>query len=230
MNGVRCKFRQSGWLVAVAGASLALVTALSFTHSAAREQGQAYSYNCEGDEDRVVVFIDGDRGHLFARKISAPIELQADGATFLGDGIEFVPDRPEGLAPGQTASIRLGERTLSNCRNDPRAAVWEGAKLRGVSYRAIGQEPGWVLEIDRDKGFLLVTGYGEQRDRIPYAEPVSDASTRSSRYESKLEGETLVVEIVGENCRDTMSGEAFSSRVTVEWRGATLRGCGRALH
>jgi hypothetical protein len=27
-----------------------------------------------------------------------------------------------------------------------------------------------------------------------------------------------------------MSGEAFSSQVEVDWRGQTLRGCGRALH
>ena len=38
--------------------------------------------------------------------------------------------------------------------------VWHEAKLRGVLFRAIGQEPGWLLEITDGSEILLVTGYG----------------------------------------------------------------------
>jgi len=39
--------------------------------------------------------------------------------------------------------------------------VWQQAKLRGVSFRAIGQEPGWLLEITDSSEILLVTDYGK---------------------------------------------------------------------
>ena len=39
-----------------------------------------------------------------------------------------------------------------------------------------------------------------------------------------------VVEILGEACQDSMSGEEFETTVTVEYQGKTYRGCGRALH
>ena len=119
---------------------------------------------------------------------------------------------------------------LGNCKNNPRAAVWEAAKLRGVSYRAIGQEPSWVLEIDREKGFLLVTDYGQNRQRFPYSEAVSDAQQKTGRYSSELDGERIEITITGASCHDSMSGEAFSSQVEIDWREQTLRGCGRALH
>ncbi len=39
-------------------------------------------------------------------------------------------------------------------------SVWHRAKLRGVAFRAIGQEPGWLLEITNGTEILLVTDYG----------------------------------------------------------------------
>ena len=207
----------------------ALISALS-QFAASSDEALTYVYRCEGEADAVVVQVDGDRGHLFARGISEPISQAADGERYLGETSVYHPDRPADLAPGQTASIQLDNRSLENCRNDSRAAVWEAAKLRGVSYRAIGQEPGWVLEIDRDQGFLLVSDYGSSRERIPYAEPLSNPATRTARYESQLDGEVLVIEITGVDCRDSMSGESFESRVTVNWRNDQLQGCGRALH
>ena len=119
---------------------------------------------------------------------------------------------------------------MSNCINNPRAAVWEEAKLRGVSYRAIGQEPPWVLEIDRGNGFLLVTGYGEKKQQFPYVEPVTDSAQRTTSYTSEANGDGIIITIRGRDCRDSMSGEAFSSQVAIRWREQSLRGCGRALH
>ena len=177
-----------------------------------------------------MVTIVADRGHLFSRQLSQPMRRQADGAAFSGDDVYYLPHRPPNLAPGQTAAITIGGEQFVDCRNDPRAAVWEGAKLRGVSYRAIGQEPPWVLEIDRGRGFLLVTGYGDSRQRFPYVEAVTDASQRTASYSSQANGEQIRITIRGRQCRDSMSGESFSSEVEIEWRGQALRGCGRALH
>lgn len=213
--------------------SLALLfVAAGFTGCASAQapRESTYVYRCDAEETVIVVTINGDRGHLFSRQASQPIRQEPGTPAFAGDDVYYLPDQPADLAPGQTAEITIAGRKLANCKNNPRAAVWEAAKLRGVSYRAIGQEPAWLLEIDRDKGFLLVTDYGQNRQQFPYSEAVSDAAQRTGRYSSELNGEHIEITITGKTCRDSMSGEEFSSQVEINWREQTLRGCGRALH
>ena len=196
-----------------------------------------YFYRCEGPDQAqigegqvIVVTLNGDRGYLFSRQASQAIRRQPGTRGFAGEDVYYLPAQPANLAPGQTSEITIKGQNMSNCINNPRAAVWEEAKLRGVSYRAIGQEPPWVLEIDRENGFLLVTGYGEEKQQFPYVEPVTDSAQRTSSYTSEANGEGITITIQGRDCRDSMSGEAFSSQVAIRWREQSLRGCGRALH
>jgi uncharacterized membrane protein len=194
-----------------------------------------YSYRCEGedqvgDNHVIVVTVNGDRGHLFSRQASQAIQRQPGTPAFVGDDVYYLPAQPADLAPGQTAEITIKGNKLANCKNNPRAAVWEGAKLRGVGYRAIGQEPPCLLEVDRESGFLLVTEYGEKKQQFPYLEPATDSAQRTSIYISELNGDSVTITILGRDCRDSMSGEAFSSPVEISWRGQSLHGCGRALH
>lgn len=111
------------------------------------------------------------------------------------------------------------EKTIDN--------VWHQAKLRGVAFRAIGQEPGWLLEIKNGEEILLVTDYGSKRQAMPWGEPVVDREERRTRY--VLEDYETVVEIRGERRRDSMSGEEFEVSVTVRQAESELEGCGRAL-
>jgi uncharacterized membrane protein len=194
-----------------------------------------YSYRCEdndqvGEDQVIVVTVTGERGHLFSRQASQAIQRQPGTAAFTGDDVFYLPAQPADLAPGQTAEITIKGEKLANCRNNPRIAIWEDAKLRGVSYRALGQEPPWVLEVDSGNGFLLMTGYGEEKQQFPYVEPVTDSAQRTSSYTSEANGEGITITIQGRDCRDSMSGEAFSSQVTISWREQSLRGCGRPLH
>jgi uncharacterized membrane protein len=91
-------------------------------------------------------------------------------------------------------------------------SVWHRAKLRGVAFRAIGQEPGWLLEITNGTEILLVTDYGQNRQLYPYVEPVV--------YQE---------EIRGQRCTDVMSGEEFEVSVSIIMTDRRLEGCGRAL-
>jgi uncharacterized membrane protein len=106
--------------------------------------------------------------------------------------------------------------------------VWHKAKLRGVSFRAIGQEPGWLLEITTGTEILLETDYGQTRSSFPYVEPVVYQEERRTEY--VLEAYGTIVEIRGEPCQDIMSGEDFSVSVTIKQAKRNLQGCGRALH
>lgn len=106
--------------------------------------------------------------------------------------------------------------------------VWHQAKLRGVSFRAIGQEPGWLLEITNGTEIFLSTNYGEIKNSYPYVEPQVYQEERRTRY--VLDTHEIVVEIRGEPCADVMSGEQFSVTVTITTKERILEGCGKALH
>ncbi len=104
--------------------------------------------------------------------------------------------------------------------------VWHSAKLRGVAFRAIGQEPGWLLEIKNGEEILIVTDYGQNKKSYPYVEPQEDKAARRTVFQ--VDAETSVL-IEGKPCSDTMSGEKFQVTVTLTVSGQTLKGCGRAL-
>jgi len=103
------------------------------------------------------------------------------------------------------------------------------AKLGGADFRAVGNEPGWSLTIAHDS-IVLVTDYGETRLAFP-SPPVEELPQgRRSVYRARSPGHTLEVVLEAGGCRDSMSGDAFETTVTLTLDGRALRGCGRALH
>jgi uncharacterized membrane protein len=127
---------------------------------------------------------------------------------------------------GQAAHLISPDGSAQWCRNNPGQAVWERAKLDGADFRAVGNEPGWSLEIIAGNRMLLITDYGASRVELPLPKPYVNQTNRKTRWDT---GE-LIVEITGRPCRDSMSGEIFESEVSVQWQGRMLSGCGRALH
>lgn len=106
--------------------------------------------------------------------------------------------------------------------------VWHQAKLRGVSFRAIGQEPGWLLEIMDGSEILLVTDTGQTKVSYPYVEPDVFQEQRRTRFLISDHDVEIIIE--GKACRDSMSGEEFAVTVTVTVGEVRLSGCGRALY
>ncbi|MCP4333129.1 MAG: hypothetical protein GY785_10780 [Gammaproteobacteria bacterium] len=132
-------------------------------------------------------------------------------------GISACGAQEQGTAPENPVA-----REQELAKND----VWHAAKLRGVAFRAIGQEPGWLLEITNGEEILIVTNYGQDKKSIPYVEPQVDQSARKTVYPVD---DGTQVQIEGKPCIDTMSGESFQTTVTVTLNGKSLKGCGRAL-
>jgi len=106
--------------------------------------------------------------------------------------------------------------------------VWHAAKLRGVAFRAIGQEPGWLLEMTTGEKILLVTNTGQTRTEYPYVEPEVFQDQRKSVFSVKQD--EFIVTIEGVKCTDIMSGEKFEVSVFIDFNGKALKGCGRALY
>ena len=89
--------------------------------------------------------------------------------------------------PSMVKPIWLLALVLCGCTQveSPEASfggVWHQAKLRGVSFRAIGQEPGWLLEITDGSEILLVTDYGQTKTSYPYVEPDVFEEERRTRF------------------------------------------------
>jgi uncharacterized membrane protein len=189
--------------------------------SKALETAQTFVFACS-DGYEFVARIENDSAWLFLP--SGTLETkQTSPATYRASDISFTLDGQDALLEGP------GNRHL-DCRNNRRQAIWEHAKLNGADFRAVGNEPGWHLEIRNQTQLILVTGYGSKRHEFDLPEPEVDTAARTTRYEVVQGGEKVRLIISGDSCRDSMSDEMFESKVEVVLNGQALRGCGRALH
>ena len=142
-------------------------------------------------------------------------------------------EAPETQAPqGETTTsgdlTDHGEPALS-----PQAALaampsWEGARAAGVDFRAVGQEPGWLLDIYTRGIIKFAWDYGENYAEFAVADP-DTSQEGATRYEASSDGRMLAVTIRRAPCQDAMSGQPYPSSVEVVIDGRTLIGCGRSV-
>lgn len=93
-----------------------------------------------------------------------------------------------------------------------------------AAFRALGQEPGWLLEIRPERQIEFSYDYGEQQVSTPV--PVPEISGRQTIYHAVTEANDLRVEIVEEACADVMSGQPYPATVRVTLNGDVYEGCG----
>jgi membrane-bound inhibitor of C-type lysozyme/uncharacterized membrane protein len=190
----------------------------------ASNETSTFVYRCELAL-RFVARLDGQRVWLFLpdRTIDLPRVPAASGARYADAETVF-------WEKGGEAMLELGDRRYRNCRNDHRAAIWEHARLNGVSFRAVGNEPPWILEIYDGDRIDLRTGYQGHPHRFTDVRIDNDPVARVTRYRARHDNQAITVHLSAGGCQDTMSDESFKTRVTVRFGGHELRGCGRSLH
>ena len=125
--------------------------------------------------------------------------------------------------PATAVEAARPERSEPPGGTDP----WAAARERGIEFRALGQEPGWYLEMDEGASMRLVYDYSEREATTPMPQPVVTDTTRI--YDAKTNAHHLRVVIEEQECSDTMSGLRFPRTVTVTIDGRALHGCGREL-
>lgn len=111
-------------------------------------------------------------------------------------------------------------------------AVWEAAKKRGVRFRGIGQEPGWIVDVLGEKGserLELTADYGELKLSFETVNREEQANPSLTFYRAKSGQHSIEVEITPEKCADAMSGQPYDHKVVVRLDGRELRGCGKSL-
>ena len=185
---------------------------------------RSFAYNCASNGYIVADFRRGDAVMwLFMHDQTVqldPVEA-ASGAKYRKGEITF-------WSKGSEAILEVAGATDS-CTENRRASILEDAKLRGVSFRATGNEPGWVMEIGPD-AIVLETNYGANHYRFPLTTPDEDQSNPITTYRSEAEGKVLKLRLIGVRCQDTMSDDVFATSIEFELDEAAYRGCGQPLY
>jgi len=185
--------------------------------------GSATVYTC-ADGFRFSVRPRGDSVVLSLpeRTATLPQVPAASGAKYSANGTLF-------WSKGERATLEAGGASRPDCRGRPAGTPWEEATRLGIDFRALGQEPGWVLDLNEGRWLRYIGDYGATRVFATAPQPRSDTAAGSVTYRAQSEGRDLVVEIRESPCQDAMSGESFTHRVTVRLDGQEVEGCGRTL-
>lgn len=184
----------------------------------------SFSYGC-GGEFRFVARLKGGRESvrlvLPDTALTLPRVVSASGAKY-GEGPYVY------WSHGEKARLDTPRRSFTDCVNDEGGPGWLDAKARGVRFRAVGQEPGWILDVRRDGGIDIQADYGEKVFSLPPSEPETDRADRTAyRVETEAHRAAIVIEDVP--CRDAMSGWPYESTVSMTLDGREYQGCGRWL-
>ena len=156
-----------------------------------------------------------------------PDDYRVLGQVRTGSGLKYADADVTLSSKGEEASLDVGGRHYRDCRLNRARAPWEEARRRGVDFRAVGQEPGWYLEIQQGKQMLLVSGYGQ--NRTLFATPEPQMVEGVTVYQVRDGAHELRVEVSVEHCRDTMSGEVFENSVRITLDEHIYLDCGIAL-
>jgi putative lipoprotein len=151
-----------------------------------------------------------------------PPERTASGAAWAGEGVRFWNRGEEALLE------RDAERT--RCTVDRVGGAELEAAARGVRLRALGNEPGWVLEL-APGGVRWVTDYGTRSLRFGPPERSEDPAASQHWWTAAPvdgDGAPLRVAVAPGPCHDA-AGRPFPLTVTVHHEGRRHPGCGRSL-
>jgi uncharacterized membrane protein len=143
---------------------------------------------------------------------------------------EQAADAPVKAAPPAQPSVAAepAPPTLTPQQSLAAMPSWETARAAGVDFRAVGQEPGWLLDIYARGVVKFAWDYGDHYAEFAVAEP-THPQEGVTRYEAHSDGYALVVIIRRTPCQDGMSGQSYPTRVEAIIDGRTLNGCGRSV-
>ncbi|MCX2981883.1 hypothetical protein EYC98_13550 [Halieaceae bacterium IMCC14734] len=184
------------------------------------EMSRTLVYEC--DQDELVASVRGEQLALYAGE-----EVYELTRVVSASGEKYEVGQTSVWSKGSSAIIAIRGIRYTNCRLNAARAPWEEARRRGVEFRGVGQEPGWLVEITPGGKILLVTGYGQQRWLFDTPDPL--LSEEATIYQTSANGKQLKITLQTEHCQDTMSGEVFENAVIVELDERRLQGCGSAL-
>jgi heat shock protein HslJ/uncharacterized membrane protein len=189
---------------------------------------RAHAFDCTGGPGFVMVDIEGGPGPdeaidliLTGRRLRLPRLRTASGARYADGGVSVWNE-------GREAILDLQGRVYT-CRENRRRSLVEDARVRGVEFRATGNEPGWSFQLFSDR-MVFIGRYGAERVTTP--RPLAQRSPGGTEtvYAAATEAHRLTVRVRDTVCVDSMSGDRYPATVEIELDGQAYRGCGDDLH
>lgn len=107
---------------------------------------------------------------------------------------------------------------------------WQLAAEEGVNFRAVGNEPGWLVEIRNDKKIKFINNYGELEIKAPVDDLWIGPADEDKIYYVENDAVQFQVIIMKKSYQDTMSGENFAYQVRVVFPNKSYVGGGRLLN
>lgn len=214
-------------------ASIAVVTALLFTGCQAQQAEEpavrapvaasspAPVYECSGKLYAVDRLDDAVMVH-FPQQARRLRRMEGASGSGYSDGqVTF-------RSAGQDATLSYSGHD-QHCRMVTGVDPWRRAELRGVSFRGVGQEPGWYVEVAPGRNILFVGDYGNVTATAPVPPPITEPDRGITEYYAMSGEQELSVRIQRKACTDSMSGEEFEAVVHVRYGTMEYDGCGRSL-
>lgn len=130
---------------------------------------------------------------------------------------------------GEEAMLTLEGKEQGACTRSERASPWVDAQSRNIGFRAVGNEPGWYVEVGRGEAPALhaLLDYGEREIDVANAKPMTGEITGFRG--TATDGTAIELRIARAPCNDGMSGEAFEASAELLVADRSYKGCGAYL-
>lgn len=185
-------------------------------------------WTCDDMTFEAVFDIPGERVDLAlpSGAVSLPLAQSASGARYADHlGNEFWTKGSEGTLTRQGgAKVECVQQDAPPQAGSP----WDQAKRRGIAFRAIGNEPGWLLEVGPGEAPQLHAefDYGARKLDIAQAQSLSGLMGYAGKA---ADGTKVRVVLERKPCNDGMSDATYPVDAMVDVGGTAYRGCGRFL-
>lgn len=127
---------------------------------------------------------------------------------------------------GSQATLTLQGQPPVECTQADLPSPWAQAEARGLAFRGIGTEPGWLIEVGSGAAPALHAelDYGERIVDVANAEAFAGGYRGSTG-----DGVAVELRIRRETCSDGMSDQSYPAAIALTVGERSYRGCGRYL-
>ncbi|GHB10630.1 COG3650 family protein [Modicisalibacter luteus] len=182
------------------------------------------AWRCTPAQDLVAALPEGElrlwSGQGFYRLDPAVV---ASGARYVKGDLSF-------WSKGNEAGVESASGQLECQRDVSRETITRETRPNSIFF-AKGNEPGWMLMLDRQTSHLrLIADYGQQTLTLPYKiERLDNGQEAAVVLRSTQAGQPFQARLQAKACFDSMSGMPYPVQVTLQWQERTLRGCGQGV-